>query len=225
MTVLERPITLEEQVREAVRALRPGESFSLDRPITVEEFCAWLEPQTGPELIDGVIHMSPPPSDAHEALDVWLIKVLGIYVEERGLGQVRGANSGVLVSGTTLRQPDLVFFGSDSLSRMDASGRHGAPDFVVEIVDSDRARRDAVTKQAQYEAIGVRELWVADLPRRELRHFVLEGGRFAALPVDPAGEVEARTVPGFRLRVEWLFQGPSFPSSLEVVTGLLRAAE
>ncbi|MGV3719394.1 MAG: hypothetical protein ACO1SX_00675, partial [Actinomycetota bacterium] len=75
--------------------------------------------------------------------------------------------------------------------------------------------------QAQYQDAGVTELWVIDLPRRELRQFVLSDGHYQRIEVDPAAGVTAHTVSGFQLRAEWLFQGPHFPSSLEVVTRLL----
>ena len=66
------------------------------------------------------------------------------------------------------------------------------------------------------------ELWVVDIPRRELRHFILEDGQYRRLEVGVDGVAEVTTVEGFRLRVGWLFQGPDFPSSLEVVTRLLK---
>jgi Uma2 family endonuclease len=80
-----------------------------------------------------------------------------------------------------------------------------------------------VRKQAQYQDAGVAEIWIIDLPRKELRHFVRREEGYARLSVDPEGEVRAETVDGFRLRVASLFEGPDFPSSLEVVIGLLPA--
>jgi hypothetical protein len=41
------------------------------------------------------------------------------------------------------------------------------------------------------------------------------------ITADGGGEVHARVIPGLRLTVAWFFQGPDFPSSLEVVTQLL----
>jgi Uma2 family endonuclease len=221
MTVIDRPRTREDALREAIEALKPGDIFSIDRPITVEEFCEYVSDEWCAELVDGVIHIMTPPTDAHEALSIWLAKVVGQFVEVRKLGEVRAGRSGVQISRTSLREPDLLFFRKDRLDQMTARGVHGAPDLAIEIVDSAKARRDAVRKQSRYEEIGVAELWVIDLPRRELRHFVLEEGEFREVAAQEV--VTSRTVEGFRLRVEWLFQGPSFPSSLEVVQNLLAA--
>lgn len=215
------PPTLTEFV-EAARSLRPGESCSLDYPLTVDEFCALFEGE-GPdlELVNGVVYMTPPPSDAHESLQAWLLKVLGQYVEEARLGEVRGSRSGVRVSPTSLPKPDLLFFSTTHLDQMHPSGAHGVPDLVIEIVDSPTARRDAVRKQAQYQDAGVLELWVIDLPQRDVRQYSLEADRYQRVELGSVGEVTAQTVPGFRLRAEWLFQGPHFPSSLKLVTDLL----
>jgi Uma2 family endonuclease len=189
-----RPRAKVVDLREAIEALKPGDVFSIDRPITVDEFCEYVSDECHAELVDGVIQILTPPNDAHEALFVWLITVLGIYIEVRGLGQLRGGRSTVQISRTSARQPDLLFFRKDRLDQMSATGLHGTPDLVIEIVDSARARREAVRKQSRYEEIGVAELLVVDLPRRELRHFVLEDGELRPVDVDPAGELVSRTV-------------------------------
>jgi Uma2 family endonuclease len=226
MSVLEKPrISEREQVRAAVRAMQPGDAYSLGRPITVEEFCAWLDEEPRVELVQGVIQMAPPPSDPHEQLDLWLIKVIGAYVEERKLGEIRGSRSGVRIGGASVREPDLSFFSTASLDRLHPSGIHGRPDLVIEIVDSAASRRNAVVKQTQYEQLGVPELWVVDLGWKELRHLVLEEGRYVPQAAGPAGELEARTIPGLRLRTAWLFSGPDFPSSLKIVRELLAPYE
>src|SRR5687767_12132507 len=103
-----RPLT-DAQLRERIEALRPGDVFSIDRPITVEEFCQHVSDEWAAELVNGVIYVMTPPSDPHEALSRWLLTVLGQFVEVRGLGEVRGGRSGVLINGTSLREPDLLF--------------------------------------------------------------------------------------------------------------------
>jgi len=214
--------SLSSEIQAALVSLKPGESWCLDRPITIEEFCElFAESEVDLELVNGVVYMTPPPTDDHEDAQGWFFKVLSVYVEEAKLGKVRGSRSGVRVGATSLPEPNVLFFENEHLDRMTASGVHGAPDFAAEIIGSNQARRDAVRKQAQYQEADVTEFWAIDLPRRELRQFLLEDGRYRRLDVDPEGEVCAVTIEGFRLQTRWLFQGPAFPTSLEVVTGLL----
>ena len=217
---LARP-TLDEFV-ETARSLQPGESCSLDYPLTVEEFCELFDEEDGNlELVNGVVYMSPAPSDAHEDVQGWLFKVISQYVEVARLGVVRGSRSGVRVSPTSLPEPDVLFISREHQDRLSPKGTHGAPDLAIEVVDSISARRNAVRKQSQYQDAGITEFWVIDLPRHELRQFLLTDGLYERLPLDPSGEVVSHTVPGLHLSVEWLFQGPHFPISLNVVTNLL----
>lgn len=108
---------------------------------------------------------------------------------------------------------------------MTTRGVHGAPDLAVEIVESPKARREAVRKQVQYEAIGIPEYWVIDLRQREVRQWLPEEGAYRLQRLKPEDELIARTVEGFHVPVAWLFQGPSFPNSLQVVLELLAESE
>ncbi len=215
-----RPLS-DEQLRQRIEALRPGDVFSIDRPITVEEFCEYVSDGWHAELVNGVIHIMSPPSDPHEAVSAWVLTIMHQYAEVRKLGEVRGGRSGVLIHGTSLREPDLLFFSTSRLDRMTGRGVHGAPDLASEIVESARARREAVQKQVEYEQIGVQEYWVIDLPRREVRQCLLEDGRYRLERLGAGDELLSHTVEGLRLEVGWLFQGPAFPLSLDVVNGLL----
>src|SRR5262245_32386735 len=95
-------------LRAQIEALQPGDSFSLDRPLTVEEFCDYVSDEWAAELIDGVIYLTTPPSDAQEDLAGWLLTVARPFAEARGLGRVRGGRSGVRIDDTSLREPDLL---------------------------------------------------------------------------------------------------------------------
>jgi Uma2 family endonuclease len=223
MAVVDSPQGKAKDLRTRIEALRPGDVFSIDRPITVEEFCEYVPDEGSAELVNGVIYVMSPPTDPHEALGMWLGRVLGLYIELRGLGEVRGSRSGVLINRTSLREPDLLFFRKERLDQMTTRGVHGAPDLAIEIVDSPKARREAVGKQAQYEAIGVAELWVIDLPRKEVRQFAFAEDELRPVAPETEGEIASRVVEGFHLQTAWLFIGPAFPSSLEVVQNLWAA--
>ncbi len=208
-------------IRRAVRALKPGEGYWHIVPITVDQFLKLVDGEGHFELINGVIYRAPDVTIAHETLFGWLFRVSGVYVEERRLGRVFGSRTNMRIDRTSAREPDIAFVSNANLERLTRLEIAGAADFVIEVVESRDARRDAVVKQAQYEQLGVPELWVVDMHLRELRHFRLQEGRYERLPVDPEGEVEVAAIAGFRLTVAWLFQGPAFPSSLDVVNRLL----
>src|SRR5437667_3662568 len=107
-----------EQLQRRIEALKPGDVFSIDRPITVDEFCEYVSDEWFAELVDGVIHIMSPPSDSHEALSVWLTKVLGQYIEQLQMGEFRAGRSGVQINGTSLRELDLLLFRASRLDQM-----------------------------------------------------------------------------------------------------------
>jgi Uma2 family endonuclease len=206
---------------ERIAALQPGDVFNIERPITAEEFCEEIAEERHAELVDGVIYVLSPPSDLHARVSGWLFAVLFPYVQHRELGEVRGGRSALRINAISLREPDILFFRTDRLDHMTSRGVHDAPDLVVEIVDSPASRRDAVSKQVQYEEIGVQEYWVIDLPAREVRQYVLSQGEFQLMEPAADGFLSAATVAGFRIESRWLAHPNSAPDSFTAVSQLL----
>ncbi len=87
----------------------------------------------------------------------------------------------------------------------------GAPSFVVEVASESTSRRDATSKRATYERIGVREYWRFDplgvlIPGR-LEGWRLEGDRYQPVrAARPAGWYRSEAL-GLELRAErWLLR-------------------
>src|SRR5436190_16317261 len=81
------------ELRRRIEALKPGDVFSIDRPLTVEEFCEYVSDEWQAELVNGVIYIMTPPTDRHEDLSGWLLTLLRQFTEVRQLGRVRGGKS------------------------------------------------------------------------------------------------------------------------------------
>ena len=79
---------------------------------------------------------------------------------------------------------------------------------------------DRKDKYKEYEKGGVREYWLID-PKRETADFFRLGKdrRFHAVAVDSDGVFNSEILPGFWLRVEWLWQSP-LPSVLSILKEL-----
>src|SRR5207247_9804735 len=140
----------------------------------------------------------------HEDLPGCLLALLRLLTEVRKLGWVRGGKPGVLISDTSLREPDLLFFRTERLNLMTERGVHGPPDLAVEIVDAPKARRDAVQKQVRYEQIGIQEYWVIDLPQREVRQMLLDQGAYRTERLHAGDELASTAVKGFPLEAACL---------------------
>src|SRR5207248_1105227 len=86
---------------------------------------------------------------------------------------------------------------------------------------------DREKKRGEYARAGVREYWLID-PRPGKRgqptltlYRLGEDGTYGAAPPLRAGMVRSTVVPGFWLRVEWLWQDP-VPAALTLLAEVLR---
>jgi Uma2 family endonuclease len=194
----------------------------LDKKLTYEEFLEWCDEDTLAEWVDGEVVMVSPASARHEDLRRFLEGVMGIFVEQHGLGRVLGAVFQMRLSApiNRSRQPDLLFVSTAHLERLQASYLDGPADLVVEIISPESRLRDRGEKFAEYEMGGVREYWLIDPERHEADWYQLDTrGRYRPVEPDPEGWYASVTMPGFRLRTAWLWQEP-LPKILDVVRAL-----
>jgi len=192
----------------------PDAEVVLPRRMTEEEFVAWCDEDTRAEWVDGEVVMMSPMSDPHSDLVSWLGSVLRIFVEERDLGVVRPEMQTRFAGMRRRRVPDIWFVAKDRVGLIHRDHLEGPPDLAVEIVSPDSEARDWREKYLEYEAAGVREYWVIDPASKHAEAYALGAEEWQA--VDPAvnryrrlpedhGVVASVVLPGFRLRVEWLW--------------------
>ena len=98
-----------------------------------------------------------------------------------------------------------------------------APAFVVEVASPSTSRRDATSKRATYEAIGVRECWRFDptetLIREGLVGWRLEGGRYEQARVAGTAGWHHSEALGLQLRAEgWLLRFRDQESGRDLLT-------
>lgn len=161
------------------------------------------------EWVDGRILFMSPASFLHQDLLAFLLALLRGFAEASDLGWVGSAPFVMYLRERAQgREPDILFVAREHLHRIQASYLDGPADLAVEIVSPDSRARDRQEKRAEYEAAGVPEYWWID-PSREQAEFLRlgEDGRYEPLPVEE-GLVVSSVLPGFRLRLAWLWQRP-----------------
>lgn len=189
--------------------------------ISFEEFLAWCDEDTWAEWVDGEVVMLSPASDRHQDLVRFLTAVLSVFTEVRGLGVIRPAPF-LMRTGPELpgREPDLLFVTASHLDRLKEAYLDGPADLVVEIVSPESRLRDRGEKFAEYELGGVPEYWLIDPDARRADFYRLDpDGRYQRVAVGTAGVYRSEVVPGFWLRVDWLWREP-LPEVLEVLREL-----
>lgn len=210
------------------RAYSRDDEMEIVGPRTAEEYFAEAalaleKPRDArkAELIDGVLILFPSPLDVHERLYVFLLRLIGEYAERLDLGEVRGSRSAVKLAEDQVYQPDVLFVSRDRLSLFQRQGVFGPPDLVVEILSRSTAGYDRGAKLRTYDRTGVREVWLVD-PAGPQGTEILQRQGLRLQPVNPGpdGVVESLALPGFRLRLDWLWPEGRFISVREALDSM-----
>ncbi|MCB9154965.1 MAG: Uma2 family endonuclease, partial [Caldilineae bacterium] len=184
--------------------------------MTYQEFLEWLDEDTLAEWVNGEVIMTSPASKPHQDIVGFLGGVLRSFVEQHRLGlivvapfQMRLEESG--------REPDLLFVTAHHLDRVRHTYLDGPADLVVEIVSPESAGRDRGEKFYEYEAAGIPEYWLLD-PQTHRAEFYQLGseGQYRLVAPDAEDIYRSAVLPGFWLRVGWLWQQP-LPRVLDVL--------
>lgn len=190
--------------------------------MTYQEFLEWADEDTLAEWVNGEIVMSSPASYWHQNVIDFLVSVLRIYVETRQLGIICSAPFQMKLKPAG-REPDLIFLAKPHLDRLKSTYLDGPADLVVEIVSPDSVARDRGEKFSEYEAGQVPEYWLIDPIRTWAEFYHLnQEGRYITAFAGKEGVYQARTIPGFWVRVEWFWQEPLPPAlhALAEIIGL-----
>lgn len=144
----------------------PNLAFSsLLKRYTLEEFWALPEPddRSHYELIEGVLHIVPPPSNRHDVIIAFLNKALILFLAKVGdPGTVFHPRASIHrddVWGTYL-EPDMMYVSNDLRDKM--GDRRTSADIVFECVSEGSSVYDRTTKADTYLALGIKELWLID---------------------------------------------------------------
>ncbi|PKO22499.1 MAG: Uma2 family endonuclease [Chloroflexi bacterium HGW-Chloroflexi-1] len=161
------------------------------------------------ELIEGVVYMPSPVSNAHSEAHGDLMAWLGIY---------RAATCGVhLNDNATVRldlanevQPDALLRLDVALEGASRIGRdgyiEGAPELIAEIAVSS-VSYDLHDKLCVYQRSGVPEYLVWQVDDRRVDWFRLREGQYVPLTADSQGVVRSEVFPGLQLAVPALLEG------------------
>ena len=194
----------EDRRRRLLEALlTPAEA----RKMTYQEFLDWADEDTLAEWVDGEVVMYSPASDRHQDLVRFLTSVFSIYVETNNLGVVRPAPFQMKL-GHSGREPDVLFVAKEHLDRLQETYLDGPADLVVEIISPESIGRDRGEKFKEYAEGGVPEYWLINPQQEWVEFYRLEEDRYRLAFDGSEGKYQARTLPDFWLRVEWLWQEP-----------------
>lgn len=153
-------IIMEEKEVDAMDVLRKEEIY------TIEDIFALPDGERA-ELIDGKIYYMAPPTWKHQRISGYLHNQIYNYIRSNnGQCEVLAAPFAVFLKDDDINylEPDISVI--CDLAKLDDSGCHGAPDWIIEIVSPSSKPRDYLTKLFQYRTAEVREYWIVDPDKR-----------------------------------------------------------
>ena len=177
-----------------------------ERPIS---FTRFIEAADGldAELMDGVLVEKPMVQLDHELCSGWLYRLVGGYIEERGLGRMLSSRIMVQTDNFGGRMPDLLFVRQERMDIVRQKAVFGAPDLVIEIVSPNDRPSDLRALEADYHRLGVPELVFINLGKQEIRLLRRRDDGYEEAVVT-AGSIALETIAGLTLQAEWILQEP-----------------
>lgn len=173
----------------------------IGRPFTVDDLDRMPDDGRRYELVDGVLIVSPAPTNQHQYVLSELLFTLRLVCPP-GLAAMIGP--AVMMSASTELIPDLVVTPAESLA---GAKLDGPPLLAAEVRSPSTAVFDLNTKKAVYERFGIESYWIVvpDVKKPELIAFELRHRRYEQVAHVTGDEV---------FRTERPFQVEVVPSQL-----------
>lgn len=125
------------------------------------------------EIHDGELSVTPAPGTRHQEVLGNLYAILREYVLSRTLGKVFLSPTDVILSATTIVQPDIVYVATDRLRLISARGIEGAPTLAIEVISPSTAQTDRGVKLQLYARHRVPYYWIVDPDERSVEGYRL----------------------------------------------------
>lgn len=156
--------------------ISPGQE-ALDHRLTHRDLEHTPDDGNRYEIIDGVIHVTPFPTYAHQRVMGQLFAKLFNHVHDGALGEVLSAGLKVVLDEPTGVGPDIVYISAARMGEMRPDGYYGAPDLLVEVLSS-KPMLDRYVKLHKYASAGVPHYWIVDPEKKCLSAYRLDGDRY-----------------------------------------------
>lgn len=112
------------------------------------------------ELDEGELVLTASPDFLHNRVRDRLGRILAVYAEKGGLGEVTW-ESDFWLAHSTIRIPDLGFLRTENSPPPGTTQRtQGAPDLCIEVISPSNRARDMARKVQQYLKAGATVVWI-----------------------------------------------------------------
>lgn len=175
-------------------------------PMTYDEYCLLPDDGKRYQVIEGELFVSPAPRTTHQRIIVQLMAMLHANIEAHDLGVLYVAPTDVLLSPTTVVQPDIFFIRRENMGIITELNIQGPPDLCIEVLSPGTESLDRERKMAVYARYGVQEYWIIHPMRQMVSIYVREGDIFV-LRIEATGDdaIFSDIVTGFQTSARSIF--------------------
>ena len=131
------------------------------------------------EIHDGELSVTAAPRTRHQLVSIRLASALHVHVSEQRAGQIFHAPIAVILSDTSVVEPDIVYVATDRLAQISERGIEGPPTLAVEILSPSTTPIDRHTKMQLYARHGIPWYWIVDPDNRVVEVYRLDEGMYA----------------------------------------------
>lgn len=178
----------------------------LQKTFTYQDYLKLPEDGNRYEVIEGELVMVAAPYSFHQYVSQNIEFELRIFLKSNELGQYYHAPIDVVLSDTTIVQPDIIFISRDNMKILTEKNITGSPDLVIEIISPSTAYYDLIEKKEIYERHGVREYWLVDPKKQWVEVYQNVNQKFELLQrADKEGTVQSQVLGGFAISLATIF--------------------
>ena len=181
---------------------------------TLERYLAEAPENAFWEYVHGEVIVHSPVYAEHQRLVFFLARLLAGFLEQTGLGgEVLLGPAGLRLEPEVIREPDIFVLAPEDAEKARGFPVEARPLLVVEVVSPSTRRLDLEVKPQEYARAEILEYWVVDRERRTFHQHLLADKGTYRVEEYREGRVEAHSLSGFWMQVEWLWQEPLPPET------------
>jgi len=134
------------------------------------------------ELLDGEISVTAAPRPRHQQIAGNLYLLLAEHIRRLGLGEIFFAPLDVILTNSTVVEPDLVYVDAARVDRVSDRGIEGAPTLAIEVLSAGTAAADRGVKFQLSARHSVLHYWIVDPDARSIETYRLSGAAYEPGP-------------------------------------------
>ncbi|MCI0418016.1 MAG: Uma2 family endonuclease [Acidobacteria bacterium] len=145
---------------------------------TYADYCVLPQDYRRHEIVEGEHIVTPSPTARHQKVLAALQFLLDSHVRSQKLGTLLAAPMDVVLSETSVIQPDLLFVSTLREHIITEPYVDGPPDLVIEVLSASTASMDRGGKMRLYAKYRIPHYWIVDAKEVTLETFELREAEY-----------------------------------------------